>query len=215
MVNNMIKELDNFIIESTNTIDYFDDIVSSIIDNEKEILNFFKLDRLENKCHIIIMNYDTFKEFIIKKYGYIKEYMRADADHNTNTIRVLDINDQIKYTTHKDANVDNTLKTILHEIVHICHDEINTDYNETIWFNEGIATNISKQNYKLVSLDDCDFNMLKKDFSNVKNNYSYAYTIVNYILNNYDKEEIYRFCKDSSYLRERSNELFKRIKASN
>lgn len=46
----MIKELDNFIIESDIKLDYFDKVVNHIIENEKRILDFFKLDKLPNKA---------------------------------------------------------------------------------------------------------------------------------------------------------------------
>ena len=49
------------------------------------------------------------------------------------------IDDQIKYTTHKDANVDQIKKTALHEVVHICHLQYPNDYNQTseyLWIDE-------------------------------------------------------------------------------
>ena len=214
MVNIMKRELNNFIIEGINNIDYFDDIVNYITENEKEIFSFFRINKLSKKCHIQILNYDLFKKYIINKYGDIKDYIRADTDYNSYTINILDIDDQIKYTTHKEVSVKELLRIILHEMIHICHDEINHDYSETIWFYEGIATNLSKQDYKLINLDECDFDKLKIDFGSVKNNYKYAYTIVNYIINNCSSEEVYKLCKDSNYLRDRSNELFKKAKES-
>lgn len=50
----MIKELDNFIIESDIKLDYFDEVVNHIIENEKRILDFFKLDKLPNKAPFLV-----------------------------------------------------------------------------------------------------------------------------------------------------------------
>ena len=41
----MKQELENFIIESDIRLNYFNDIINCIIDNEKRILDFFKLEK--------------------------------------------------------------------------------------------------------------------------------------------------------------------------
>ena len=85
---------------------------------------------------------------------------------------ILNIEEQVKYTTHKDSNLDDTLKMILHEIIHSCNSVINNDFNQTIWFREGLATNLAHQNYSLVDLNNCNFKLLKEDFNNYgKGNY--------------------------------------------
>ena len=208
----MTKELDNFIIESDLELNYFDEIVHYIKDNEKRILDFFELDKLPKKITILILSYEPFKEFILSKFGSIKEYTRGDTDVNTNTIRLLNIEDQIKYTTHKDANIDQMKKTALHEVVHICHLQYHNDYNKTLWFIEGLATNLSNQDYELVNLNECDFENLKNNFYTYKDSYKYAYTIVNYILNNYSKEEITKLYKDPNYVRQSGDVIFNEAK---
>jgi hypothetical protein len=210
---NTIRELDNFIIKCDKNVEYFNEVVDSINIKEKEILSFFNLNELTPRISIIFMNYESFKTYIVNKYGSVKPYIRADADHETKTIRVLDIDDQIKYTTHKDANISDLIKLIIHEFVHMCHDQICSDYNQTIWFYEGLATNLSNQNYSLINLNNCDFDKLKNNFGEVKNNYCYAYTIVNFILNNFKKEEIVRLYSDADYLRKRSNDIFLEAKS--
>ena len=61
----MIKELDNFIIESDKELDYFEDVVNHIIENERRVFEFFKLDKLPNKVRIMILSYEPFKEFVV------------------------------------------------------------------------------------------------------------------------------------------------------
>lgn len=208
----MKVELDNFIIESDKQLDYFDEIVYHVKSNENKILSFFNIDKLPNKVNIKIVSYEPFKEFIISKYGEILEYVCGDSDASTHTIRILNIDDQIKYTNHKNASVDQIKSTALHEIVHQCHHVFNNDFREIIWFAEGLATNISEQEYQLCKLDECDFDRLKKDFRHCMHNYNYAYTIFNYILNNYSMEEITRLYSDSNYLRSRADIIFDEAK---
>lgn len=211
----MKKELDNFIIESDIDLDYFDEIVNYIIENENRLLNFFKLDKLPHKVNILILSYAPFKDFIISKYGEILSYICGDSNSSTHTIRILNVDDQIKYTTHKDADVERIKDTVLHEIVHQCHHVYHTDYTgyrQTTWFSEGLATNISNQKYEIQDLNQCDFDKLKTDFRHYKGSYKYAYTIVNYILNNYSDEEIEKLYKNPDYVREKANIIFEEAK---
>lgn len=208
----MKHELDNFIIESDTKINYFNEIVDYIKENEKIILDFFKLEKLPNKVTILILNYETFKKFIIFKYGEILPYISGDSDSKTNTIRILNIEDQKKYTIHKNANVEKIKLTAIHEIVHQCHHTYHKDYRQTSWFAEGLATNLANQNNKIVDLNECDFEMLKNDFRHYKGNYNYAHTIVNYVLNNYSKNEIEKLYSNPDYLRQRADFIFEEAK---
>ena len=55
----------------------------------------------------------------------------------------------------------------------------------------------------------------KNDFYKFgKNNYSCSWTIVNYILNNYDDEEIRKLINDSDYLRKNADRLYEEAKES-
>ena len=209
----MKKILNNFTIESATTISYFDDIVNFVLKNEKDILDFFKLEKLPQKFNIIIMNYDDFKDVQIKAYGKVIDYVRGITNGSTNTIMILTIEDQLKYTTHKNATLDDTLKMILHEVVHACNSVVSKFYYQTAWLQEGLATNLANQNYSLMDLSECDFELLKNDFMNYgKYNYAFAYTIVNFILNNYDKEIVYKLITDTNYLKDNDNRLFEEAK---
>ena len=205
-------ELDNFIIESDVELDYFDEVVDYIKENAKRILDFFNLDKLPDKVSILILSYEPFKEFIVSKYGEILDYVSGDTDSKTNIIRILNVEDQIKYTIHTDADVDKIKKTAIHEIVHRCHNLYHTDYRHTTWFAEGLAKNVANQSNRPVDLNDCDFDQLRNDFRHYKGNYSYSYVIVNYILNNYSKEEIKKLYSDPDYLRANADRLFNEAK---
>lgn len=208
----MRKELENFIIESDIYIDYFDEIINHIVENEKRILSFFKLEKLPEKVKIMFLSYGPFKEFVVSKYGEILEYVSGDSDSKTKTIRILNVEDQIKYTTHKDASIDKIKATTLHEIVHQCHHVYHNDYRGTTWFSEGLATNLSNQDYELKNLNECDFDKLRSDFRHYKGSYGFSYTLVNFILNNYSDEEITKLYKNPDYLREKANSIFEEAK---
>lgn len=206
----MRQELDNFIIESDINLPYFEEIVNHILIHEKDLFEFFNINGFENKVTISLMSYEPFKSFILNKYGDIAAWTRGDSDYNTNTIRVLNIEDQLKYTSHKDADLEQLKDTILHEIVHSCQNEYYrySEEPETTWFAEGLATNLSNQVFSIVSLEDCNFNELKNRFHYYSGGYAYAYTIVNYILNNYPKDEVDKLYCDPNYLRANADRLF-------
>ena len=160
----------------------------------------------------MILSYEPFKEFVVSKYGEIQDYVSGDSDSKTSTIRILNIADQIKYTTHKNASDERIKGTALHEIVHQCHHVFHNDYRGITWFAEGLATNISNQDYELKNLNECDFDKLRSDFRHYKGSYSFSYTLVNYILNNYTEEEIIRLYKEPDYLRKRAEMIFQEAK---
>ena len=154
-------------------------------------------------------------EVVLYIYGEILSYICGDSNSSTHTIRILNVDDQVKYTTHKDADVEKIQDTALHEIVHQCHHIYITDYTgykQTTWFSEGLATNISNQKYEIQDLNQCNFDELKTDFRHYKGNYRYAYTIVNYVLNNYSDEEIEKLYKNPTYVRESANKIFEEAK---
>ena len=97
-------------------------------------------------------------------------------------------------------------------IYYKCHQLFHTDYKQTSWFGEGLATNIANQKKEIRDLSECDFDKLKSDFRHYNGSYNYAYTIVNYILNNYSDEEIEKLYKNPDYLRKKSNKIFEEAK---
>ena len=209
---NMRYEDEYFIIESDKNLDYFDEVVDYINTNVIGIFRFFNIDNLDNKINIKIQSYESFKEFIVNKYGEILDYYCGDSDSRSHTIRILNIDDQIKYTKHKNADIEKIKTTALHEIIHQLHHLYGGNYTNTTWFGEGLATNLSFQNYHLTSLDDCDFERLKHDFSHYRGGYSYAYSIINYVLNNYKKEDIDKLVKDPEEVRKNADRIFNEAK---
>lgn len=209
----MEQKFKNYILKCDFDLYYYDDIISYLNEHEKAVLSFFNIEKLDKPCTIEIMNWKKFKDFQLNNIGEVCEYKRAVTDVNSKSIKVLLLEDQIIYTTHKNATLEDTLKTILHEFVHIVHSSVQKYKKELTWFFEGVATNLAKKNYELANLNDCDFAKLVNDFKNFgKGSYRYSYTIVNYILNNYSKEEIYKLIYDTNYLFDNSYSIFENIK---
>lgn len=206
--------LNNFIIETDKKIPYFDQIVNYIESNEADILSFFHLSKLSNKYHIKIIDICEFKEFIINKYGIYKNSNIADTDRKSKTIRILSYEDIMIYANYKKFTLEDYFKIFIHEFVHACHNELSNGCKEDIWFREGLAVNLAKQDYDLIDID-IDFEDLINNFRIIPNNYSYAYTIVKYILNNYSNDEIFKLISDLNYFKDKSKSIFKKLKKDN
>lgn len=204
---------ENFIIESDKEINYFDEIVENVKEFEKKLLEYFELKKLESKYTISIVKYDAFKDLMIKKKGCIKGYERGNTNYESRKITILDIEDQIKHTSHTDSNLEDCIKMIKHEMVHAFNSDFNHDYRQTLWFMEGLATNLAKQNYKVINLSNCDFEKLKNDWYNYgKSNYNCAYTIVRYMLEVFSKDEVLEYVTDSNFLRANADKIFEKAK---
>ena len=92
--------------------------------------------------------------------------------------------------------VDELKSTILHEFVHICQQEAQKETidNEIIWFWEALATNLGnpeKFSKILITATNDEIN----NFIFLPYNYPIAFTIGNYILENYTNEEILEYVK--------------------
>lgn len=209
----MTLELNDFIIEYDREIDYIDIIISTLENKVKDILDFFELEKLSKKKRVIIYtDRDKYKEYLTPYVGEFKEWMCADTyDGNIN---LLEINETRKSEEHKDMTIDEFTKCILHEFVHSCQQEINSNSNGIAWFWEALATNLSGQDYEEVSLSDCNFEMFQRNFNGTPYSYSYAYTIGKYMLDNYPKEKLLEYIKNPSTLKRDAQSIFDEVIAN-
>lgn len=67
---------------------------------------------------------------------------------------------------------------------------------------------MSGQNYSPVSLSNCDFNSLQRDFNGTKNGYSYSFTLGKFMLENYPKEKLLGYVKNPSLLKSEADDIF-------
>lgn len=204
-------ELDNFIIEYDADIDYIEDIIATLEKNIYQILNFFELIRLSHKKRVIIFSdREKYKEHMLQFVSEFKEWMCADTcDGNIN---LLEISEARKSNEHKDMSLDEFTKCILHEFVHSCQQELNSNSDGTGWYWEALATNLSGQNYTQISLSDCDFVKLQGDFNNTEKGYSYSFTLGKFMLENYSKDILLEYVKNPSLLKLDANHIFEQAK---
>ena len=180
--------------------------------NEINIQNFFEIKNLTKKYVIQILPRNDFNNVLNALNINIKDYIRGNTNYSKREIDILELEDQRKTIAHKNANLDEMEKMIIHEIVHAYNNEFNYPKKETLWFREGVATNLSKQDYKIVDLKQCEFDKLVNDFNNYSNSYSYSYTIVNYLLKNYEHEKILDLIRDDYKLIKESNKIFYEVR---
>lgn len=206
-------ELNNFIIETDKYINYIEDIISVLENKTCNILDFFELDKLSKKKKVIIFtDREKYKKHLIPFVKEFKDWMCADTyDGNIN---LLEISEARKSNEHKDMSFDEFIKCILHEFVHSCQQEFNVSADETSWYWEALATNLSGQDYNEVSLNNCDFESLKKDFNGTKNGYQYSFTLGKFMLENYSKEKLLEYVKNPDLLKLDANLIFQLVKES-
>ena len=207
--------LDSFTIEYDKEISYIPDIISRLEDITSEILEFFELEKLSQKKKVVIFtDREKYKEHILQFIPEFKEWMCADTyDGNIN---LLEISEARKSKDHADMDLNEFIKCIVHEFVHLCQQECNheQDTDGTVWYWEALATNLSGQDYNPVSLDDCDFEQLKNDFNNTEGGYSYSYTIGKYMLENYSKDKLLEYVRNPFLLKKDMNDIFEAAKKS-
>lgn len=206
-------ELDNFIIECDKEINYMSNIVSTLENSTVGILDFFELDKLSQKKRVVIFtDREKYKNHLLPYVTRFEEWMCADTyDGNIN---LLEISEARKSKEHEDMDMDEFVKCILHEFVHSCQQEWNSNSDGTAWYWEALATNLSGQDYSPISLEDCDFEKLKGDFNGTKNGYSYSYTLGKYMLENYSKDRLLDYVKNPDILKQDADSIFETVKQS-
>lgn len=195
----MILEKSNFIITYDESISYIPEVVDYLESKINDIMSFFELNSLNSKRKIVIYNdLKLYKRHIEQFYEY-HDYMCADT--NDGNINLLSLDEAHKTKEHKDMTLDELKSTILHEFVHICQQECELEHldNDIVWFWEALATNLGNPElFSKITIkannDEID------DFNSLSLNYPIAFTIGNYMLENYDHDDILEYVKYPSKL---------------
>lgn len=179
--------------------EYISDLISYFDDRKTDIFKFFGIEKLSKK--LIINLYDS-----IDKYSEYRNYNLSlasvgnmDVLDDNYYLNILSYKEFIKRKGHENDNLDYMFKTLLHEFIHICQEEIDNCRKSLIWIREGIAIFLSNQyeglNYKI---DSCSIDDLLNDKRVWYINY---YSLVKYAFDKYGIDYVkklvfdYDFCK--------------------
>jgi len=202
----MTLERNNFIITYDESISYISEVVDYLESSANDIMSFFELVSLSSKKKVIIYkDLEKYKEHIEQFFEY-HDYMCADTiDGNIN---ILSLEAAHKTKMYADMTLDKLKSVILHELVHICQQEKEIEHidDDIIWFWEGLATNLGNpEEYECIPINATNDDI--NNFNCSANNYPISYTIVNYMLENYDQEAILEYIKYPSKLLEDSEKI--------
>ena len=170
------------------------------------IMNFFDIKEINKPTYIKIFNdRNQFKKeiFSISKLDELPDWSVGMAinerKYDKNYILELSLEEQKKIKYHKDKTMDDFIKTIVHEFVHICHTEYtNYNYPEDTWISEGIATYLSNQ------YSDANYTKeFEEIFSENVVPYENYRKVFNYIFENYSKEDILKLLNNDNYIKEK------------
>ena len=195
----MILEKGNFIVEYDQSISYIPEVVDFLETKMNNFMNFFELASLKSKEKVVVFNdIEKYKKHL-EKYTEYRDYMCADTyDGNIN---LLSIEEAHKTKEHQNMTVNDLKLIILHEFVHICQKNCQVEkYNKTIsWFWESLATNLGNpEKFSRITIEATNEEI--NNFNTLPNNYLIAFTIGNYLLENYSHEDILNYVKYPSKL---------------
>lgn len=191
---------DVFIINySENDKDFAKTLFNQLNENKKRVMDFFELDKVSKQTYIKI--YDNLQDFInlrTENGKFPERYKPWNVASAVNgDIHILNFDLYKKAPNHKNREFDDYLKTLVHEFVHVCHEEILKDKSiKPALLMEGIATKLAGQdNYKTNHIS-CSASELKTNFYNVENHYSYAYTIMEYLMDATSHSDLLEILKE-------------------
>ena len=204
-------ETKNLIFEDYTNAPYFEDIVIYVENHEQEILDFFKLAKLSSKWKVKFLPFEDFKNYMIEHYNNYQNFMSANTSRKEKLVTALNVEDRREYTNHKDADLMQICKMLVHEFIHVCNGEA-VD-NPVLWFDEGLASYLSHQDREVIDVSNEDFSFLKNNFYDFSSkSYTYSYYIVKYLFEHYPMEEIQKLTFDKEYLISKTNDLFNETK---
>ena len=202
-------ESDFYIIEyDEKNKKYIDLFVSTLNKSYQDIMNFFNLDNLEKKITIKLWNNVTdFRNYTKNKLNIDEEeWVVARTYYTDKEIHILTLEERKKCKGHSKDNIENMLKCLIHEFVHICH---STYSKKTLrWYGETLAIILSNQynNYELYI--NCTLDELLNGYVDYIN----YYTIGKYLFDTYDKEYILKLLKDKNLLEEQTPRIYEETK---
>ena len=190
----MLLKKSGYTVEYDDKLTYVPELANHLEKNMTSVLEFFKLDKLGKEIKIVVYNdLELYKEHIKKFYDYC-DYMCADT--NDGNLNILSLEEAHKTKEHQDMDLEYMKDTIKHEFIHLCQQatQVESVNFEIVWFWEALATNLGNpEHFEIVPISASNEEI--NEFIKLKNNYPIAYTIGNYMLENYSRDQILDYVK--------------------
>lgn len=213
------KKFEIFEIEyNENDSEYIDNLINYLKENYKKIMEFFEIKNYDKNIKIKIWDSkESYRDYFnkkYKKYGYNKtvapwEVGRTHIDEYPRIDLIL-YKESLECQGHQNDTIDNYIQMVLHEFVHVCHFIYNKETTNVTWFSEGLATNLSHQSVYINNPLTLDASL--DEITNGKVFYQNYYAMVNYLLNNYSREEILELVKNKELLIKETPEIYEQTK---
>ena len=202
----MVKELKYIILEYTDKdLEYIDEICKEIDSKSQEIIDFFEIEKFDNKVHVkLFSDINEFRIFHQEVYGFEPKNWLCGFRLDSN-VSTLSLSEYRKCYSHEEATISDLIKLILHEFTHVIHFMRNKICNY-IWLGDGLATYLSGQYSDAFSIN-CTYDELLNGCS-----YTNYKVMFEYVLNTYGKEYVLKLIDDEELLSKETKRLFEEAK---
>ena len=207
----MIYETDIYSIEydakSEKLVQSMNEALSQ---NFQRILDFWGIEKLANHVNIkIYSEMDDWIKFYEEKSGSkYQDYVVGCADGPN--IYVLAFDEYKKTQQHKNDSLEDFQKIVIHEFVHICHNQLITDPEKTSFImGEGLATYLAGQGYNHdIKIDYPKYSLFSNDLFSLTNDlYSLSQKIVRQLVEKVSHEKLLEYALDATKLYDDWDEL--------
>ncbi len=173
------------------------EISGTLLENMERIMGFFQLETLEQKVPVVIYAAVDAYAAHVKECGQdYYEWMIADTFDGR--INVLALEACRRSSSHARMDREEYARLIVHELVHICQQQVEPNCYGCIWFWEALATNLAGQISAPVEIL-CSREELMFHYQELPSAYAISYRLGKYMLENLPYEQIYNYiCKPAA-----------------
>ena len=186
--------------------EYIKDFIKYFEIEKENIFDFFSIDKLDKK--LIINLYDELEKYAEYRHHQLFETSvgNMDVDDNNYYIHMLSYKELIKRKGHTLDQLDYLYKIVVHEFVHICHENIEPIRKSLVWIREGIACLLSHQyDHREMELKNCTLEDLLNDNRVWYINY---YSLMNFALINYGIDYVRQLIFNSEFGKEETSKIY-------
>lgn len=173
-------------------------LVCELETQSKRVKDFFEISKQIEAKVILYSEIELFKQQYEKKVGGKYEDWLVGFATKGNEIHILSLDCFHKTKSHENDTLNDLLKVIVHEYVHICHFSI-LEENAFPILMEGFATFLAGQSQGAVdNLPDLDF--MLNHFYELGNPYQVAYSFVKSITERFSHKQVLEIAKRNSLI---------------